>query len=280
MKPPADLRSIAVENLTVGRMEPVRFVEEAAAAGFGRVGLPLATATPQPLEHEILGRPPVIRAIKDALHRTNTRVFDVEAFVLSPQADIGAYRRVLETGVELGATHISAIGAQLAAMPAFPDPQQRVDLFGRLCEEAARFGLHVGVECMVYRDIPRVADALALIETAGSANTGLILDVLHLHRAGTTMDELAKLPPSRIAYAQLCGVAAGSPAVADLPKEARTARLHPDQGVAPVRAFLDALPDGTPLAVETPVAAEVAWPTAQRLRSAAAHALAFFRAIG
>ena len=108
---PIPLRSLAVENLTVGRMEPVRFIEEAGAAGFGAVGLPLATATPGPLMHEIVGRPEVIRAIKAALRATGVRVFDVEAFVLSPDARIESYRPVLEAGAELGASHISAIGA-------------------------------------------------------------------------------------------------------------------------------------------------------------------------
>jgi hypothetical protein len=37
-------------------MDPVHFIEEAAAAGFGAVGLLLAAATPKPLEHELLRR--------------------------------------------------------------------------------------------------------------------------------------------------------------------------------------------------------------------------------
>jgi hypothetical protein len=61
-------------------MDPVHFIEEAAAAGFGAVGLLLAAATPKPLEHEIVDRPEVIRATKAALQSTGVRVFDVEAF--------------------------------------------------------------------------------------------------------------------------------------------------------------------------------------------------------
>jgi hypothetical protein len=54
------------------------FIEEAAAAGFGAVGLLLAAATPKALKHEIVDRPEVIRAA--ALQSTGVRVFDVEAF--------------------------------------------------------------------------------------------------------------------------------------------------------------------------------------------------------
>jgi hypothetical protein len=41
--------------------------------------------------------------------------------------------------------------------------------------------------------------------------------------------------------------------------------------------ILDVLPEHTPLVIETPVAAEAAWPTARRLQSAAADAQAFFQ---
>ena len=83
MTPPTDLREVSVANLTIGRMDPVHFIEEAAAAG-----LLLATATPRPVEHEIVGRPEVIRATKATLQSTGVRVLDVEAFTLSPRADI------------------------------------------------------------------------------------------------------------------------------------------------------------------------------------------------
>jgi hypothetical protein len=80
MTPPTGLREVSVANLTIGRIDPVHFIEEAAAAGFGAVGLLLAAATPKPLKHEIVDRPEVIRATKAALQSTGVRVFDVEAF--------------------------------------------------------------------------------------------------------------------------------------------------------------------------------------------------------
>jgi sugar phosphate isomerase/epimerase len=182
-------------------MDPVHFIEEAAAAGFGAVGLLLATATPRPVEHEIVGRPEIIRATNATLQSTGVRVLDVEAFTLSPRADIETYRPALEAGAELGATHISAVGTQWLGNTDFLEPAQRVELFGRLCDEAARFNLHVGVEFMLYRDIRTWDDALAIIEAAGRPNAGLIVDVLYLFRAGTQPAELAGVPANRLAYA-------------------------------------------------------------------------------
>ena len=268
------LSALVVENLTVGRMEPVRFIEESAASGFGFVGLPLATATPVPLEHGIVGKPAVIAAIRAALQRTGTKVFDVEAFVLAPGMTMEDYRPVLEAGAELGARCISVIGAPVGG-PALP-PQGRIELFGALCEEAGRHGMRVGVECMLYRDVRTIAEALSLIEAAGLDDTGIILDVLHLHRAGIDAAEIAALPPARVAYAQLCDVEPGpAPALEALPTEARSGRLYPGYGIAALQAFLAALPEATMLAVETPVAADAGLPTSRRLQVAAEHARHF-----
>jgi sugar phosphate isomerase/epimerase len=103
------------------------------------------------------------------------------------------------------------------------------------------------------------------------------VDVLHLFRAGTQPAELAGVPANRLAYAQFCDAVAGPPAPADLPAEARSTRLHLGEGVIPLHDILDVLPEHTPLVIETPVAAEAAWPTARRQQSAAADAQAFFQ---
>lgn len=272
-----DLRQVSVANLTIGRISPVDFIEKAAAAGFGAVGLLMMSATAQPLQHEMVGRPDVMRAVKAALAAHDMRVFDIEAFILSPQTDFERMRPALAAGAELGATHISSIGTEFIGNTVFLEPAQRVDLFGRLCDEAAQFNLHVGVEFMLYRDIRTYDEALAMIEAAGRPNAGLILDLLHILRAKTTPADLATIPAHRVAYAQLCDAPDLSLGLEDLPIEARTSRLHLGDGVVPLDEILGVLPDGTPLVIETPVAAEATWSVEARLAAAAKNAQAFFQ---
>lgn len=274
--PPISTLSLA--NLTVGRTPQVDLVEAAAAAGFGKVGLLLMTATSQPLQHEVIGRPQAVRELKAALSDTGVRVFDVEAFVISAQTDLERFKPALALGAELGATHISSIGAEFASSSTFLSANQRVDLFGRLCEQAAQFGLTVGVEFMLYRDIRTWQDALQLVEAAGCANAGLILDLLHFHRAGATAAALAQIPAHRIAYAQLCDCARTSPSLESLPVEARTSRLHLGDGVIGIDSILDALPQELQLVIETPIATEAALSTRARALSAADRSRAFFQA--
>lgn len=272
-----DLSRLSLANLTVGRIPQQELARAAAAAGFGKIGVLLMTATVQPLQHELLGRPEVIRELKATLRDTGMRVFDIEAFVLSPETDLERFRPALELGAELGATHISSIGTEFRPGATYLTTAERIDLFGRLCDEAVQFGLSVGVEFMLYRDIRTFKDALQLIEAAGRVNAGLILDVLHFIRAGSKPSELALVPPSRIAYAQLCDGMHTQIATEALAQEARTSRRHLGTGQFPLQEILDVLPEDLQLVVETPVATEASWTAHERAKSAGMHALDFLR---
>lgn len=272
-----DLRRLSLANLTVGRTPQAELIHVAAAAGFGQVGLLVMTATAQPLQHEVIGRPEVIREVKAALRDTGVRVFDIEAFVLSPRTDLERFRPALELGADLGATHISSIGTEFGPDATFLTHDERIDLFGRLCDEAAQFGLTVGVEFMLYRDIGTWQDALQMIEAAGRANAGLILDVLHFFRAGAKPSDLLQVPAERIAYAQLSDCAAALLPVDRLAAEARTSRLHLGEGAVALNELLDLLPADLQLVIETPVAAEGSLTALERARSAAARTSDFFK---
>ncbi len=236
----------------------------------------LLSPTPQKLQHEIVGRPEVVRAVRSALHSHRMRCFDVEAFVLAPGADLERFRPALAVGAELGATHISSIGAEIIGGGATLEPAQRIDLFGRLCDEAASFGLYVGVEFMLYRDSPTGREALDLVEAAGRPNAGLIIDTLHLYRGQGTPADIAAIPAHRVAYAQLSDATRQSPALADLPAEARGSRLALGTGAIPLHEVLEALPPGIQIVVETPIKAEAEWSVVKRCESAARGARAFF----
>ncbi|RQR44829.1 sugar phosphate isomerase/epimerase [Burkholderia sp. Bp9140] len=276
MKASVEIRNMSLANLTVGRTPQAELVWAAAKSGFGKVGLLVMTATSHPLHHEVLGKPEVIREIKTALRETGVRVFDIEAFVLSPLTDLERFKPALELGAELGATHISSIGTELAPHATFLSRPQRIDLFGRLCEQAAGFGLSVGIEFMLYRDIRTWRDALDLVEAAGSSNAGLILDVLHFHRGGGTASDIGQIPAERIAYAQLSDCERIAPPLEGLAGEARTSRLHLGDGVIPLHGILGELPAQVQLVIETPVAAEATSSTLERAQSAAQNITAFF----
>jgi sugar phosphate isomerase/epimerase len=273
-----ELRDVAVANLTVGGgAAPVELIEAAAAAGLGKIGLLLHSPTSKPLTHEIAGRPEVIREIKAACSANGVGMFDVEAFLMSPSTDLNACRTLLATGAELGATHISAIGAELLNNSGtFFSTQQCIDFFGALCEAAQEYGLHVGVEFMKYRDVSTLDDALALLNAVNRPNAGVIFDVLHFHRTGGRPEQLDAVPPERIAYVQLCDAVKDSPPLEGLPVEARTSRLHLGDGVIPLDALLDRLPEHAPVAIETPVKADAELSIREKIKRSADATRRFF----
>jgi len=272
------LGQLSVANLTVFGGSPLTLIQAAAESGFGAVGLLLRSATPNPLSHEIVGKPEVVREIRAACGSTGVRVFDVEAFLLKANADVNAYHAALDIGAQLGATHISVVGSEWQVTETFLTDAERIDLFGRLCEAAAQFGLHVGVEFMLYRDVSTLQDALKLIDASGAANAGVILDVLHFHRTGVSLDEIAAIPRNRLAYVQLCDAVSTSPLVPNLAAEARGGRLYLGDGVIPIDRILNMLPSDVQLVMETPVAADAHLSAAEKVAHTAKTTKDFFAA--
>ena len=272
------LERVSLADLTVSDASPVELIESAAAAGFGAVGLLVRSATGKPVRHEIAARPQALRDIRAACAHTGVRVFDVEAFILARDVPIGDYLPLLALGAELGATHVSCIGAEYSGGSRPLRDAERVEKFAALCDAAARFGLHVGVEFMLYREIHTLGEALALIEDAGRPNAGVIVDALHLSRSGGSPDDVRDVAPHRIAYAQLCDAPALQPGLGGLAREARTDRLHLGDGALPLAALIRALPEDTQLVVETPVLADAPLPVTERVRNVGRKARAFLSA--
>jgi sugar phosphate isomerase/epimerase len=64
-------------------------------------------------------------------------------------------------------------------------------------------GLAVLVEFVPTGTIPDLATAWKLIETAGAANLGLVVDSWHFFRSGSSLDQLRRIPGARIGCIQL-----------------------------------------------------------------------------
>ena len=80
----------------------------------------------------------------------------------------------------------------------------------------------------------------------------MLVDALHLDRSGAAPADIARIPPSRITFAQLCDARKWTGPRTDelLLQEARTARLPAGTGDLPLFAFLDALPPGLEIEYE------------------------------
>ncbi|MBW0089402.1 sugar phosphate isomerase/epimerase [Pseudonocardia sp. KRD-184] len=210
---------------TVLDLSPGDAVECAAAAGFPLAGVRIADPRTQ------------ARGVAEALRRTGTRLLDVEVVRLAGPLT-GAQRGLAETAAGLGARFLLTVSED-------PDESATVD---RLAELAALMGgrTRVALECMAFTAVRTRAAAERIARAVPGAV--VLLDPLHLHRAGDRLDDPAD--PALTGYAQLCDVADPARVPADLAHEARHDRLPPGRGGLPLAAFVAGLPAGLPLSVE------------------------------
>jgi sugar phosphate isomerase/epimerase len=123
------------------------------------------------------------------------------------------------------------------------------------------------LEPMPWVEVSSVAKALRVLDGAGRANSGLLVDAIHFFRAGDRVAELAALPGRYLHYAQFCDARRERPAdMPELIRQARADRLMPGEGGLDLAGLVRALPGELPLSLEIPYARPM--PALERARRA------------
>lgn len=240
------MKPLGVAHLTALALAPADLVRQAAGAGFSTVGLRLHPATAGGLCYPLDAA--ARRALKALLAAEGVGVNDIEFVELTPGLDIAALLPLLEAGAELGAASLTVSGddAQFSRL---------IDHYGQLCGLAAGFGLRVDLEFMRWRAVGNLAQARYIVEGAGQANGGILVDALHLFRSGGDVAMLAEVDPRWLRAVQLCDAPLQAPPEAGIIREAREGRLPPGQGQLPLADLLAAMPKGVGVSVEMPYGA-------------------------
>jgi sugar phosphate isomerase/epimerase len=127
---------------------------------------------------------------------------------------------------------------------------------------------------MPWTSVRSLAEARLLVEAVNHPNGRILVDAIHLDRAGEGEADLAGVEPSRLAYFHLCDAPRERPAdMATMLHQARTARLPPGEGGLDLSGMLAALPADMPIGVEVPMR-ERAEPAAGRAAALLAATLA------
>ena len=258
-------RPISLAHLTVLDTTPPELVTVAAAAGFRTIGIRL-TATPSVgvPQYDILHEGPLLRETLLRLKDTGVSVLDTEFLRFEPEHPIGIPEGFLEVSARLGAKHVLVMSAE-------PEEARTIERFGELCDRAAQYGLHVGLEFAIYTGVRTLAHAVDVVAKSKRANASVLVDALHFSRSGGLPAHIGQVDPSFFRYAQICDASADMPGPTDAPaliREARTGRLLPGAGVLPLRELVAALPAGVPLAIEAPCRASADLPALERAKRA------------
>ncbi|MGP3937074.1 TIM barrel protein [Nonomuraea sp. KM88] len=242
----------SLAHLTALSLSPPDLVSAAADAGYRYVGLRMTRVTPHEPHHPLATDPALMRATKVRLAATGVEVLDIELARIPPEADPADLLRFLEAGAELGARHV------ICQLPD-PDFARKADRFARLCELARPLGLTIDLEFPSWTQTGDLTQAVRVLRETRRPNAGILIDLIHFARSGSSVAELRDLPSEWFRFAHVCDAPAEAPdTLEEVVHAARFERLFPGEGGLDVHGILGALPPRIPYALEIPRATLVA----------------------
>ncbi|MEV6967100.1 TIM barrel protein [Hamadaea sp. NPDC051192] len=245
-------RDYSLAHLTALSLSPPELVDAAAEAGYRYVGLRLTKVTPQEPHYPLATDPALMRTTKVRLAATGIEVLDIELARIGPNEHPRDLMRFLEAGAELGARHV------ITQLPD-PDRSRKIDRYAELCQLAQPLGLTIDLEFPSWTETPDLTEATRVLRAAAQPNAGMLVDLLHFARSGSSIADLRELPPEWFHFAHVCDAPALVPATVEgVIHTARFERLFPGEGGIDVHGILAALPPTIPYALEIPRATLVA----------------------
>jgi sugar phosphate isomerase/epimerase len=236
---------ISLAYLTVDGATPEEHVVAAAGAGFDAAGLRIKPPTHLADSQSLIGLGDATARLGDACRRYGIRPLDAEVMSLAADTGRAELTAMADTAAALGFRFVQTVVED-------EDLDRAADTLSSLAEIAAAAGLGVALEFMAFRPLSTLDSALRMVRNVDAENIGLLIDALHLDRAGGSIDDVAVIPADQIAMVQLCDAPAIAPTPEALVDEARNCRLHPGEGALPLNRLLDVLPDRLPLSLEVP----------------------------
>jgi sugar phosphate isomerase/epimerase len=237
---------LSIAHLTALPLNPPQLVQLAAHAGCTGCGLRLLPANPGGPAYPLMHDAPLLRETLARMQGTEVTVFDLEIVRLNEQFDVAPLQAFFELGQRLGARCMLVVGDD-------PDEARLTAKLAALCEAAAPYGLSTDLEFLPWTQVPNLSKALRVVRSAAQANSGVLIDALHLARSASTLEEVRAVPPAYLHYAQLCDGLRPAPTTTEaLIFDARCARLLPGEGHLPLAELLAALPADLPIALEIP----------------------------
>ena len=183
------LLDVTLSFHTLGEVDLETRCEAAAAAGLRKVGLSIRRTRVWLRDHpvaelaDLLGRHGIVVGELEVLRPLGAEPDEHEDFAL------GLAR-------ELAVPLIQAIG------PGAGGPGECAARLARLADRAADQGTTISLEFLPFTNVPTIAAAAELVDTADRANLGICLDAWHLYRSGGSVADVAGRWP-RVASIQL-----------------------------------------------------------------------------
>ena len=240
------MRPCVLHFLTVPDLTPVEAIHVAADAGYPFVSLRLQTPNANDAALPLLLDDALAREVAKASRSTGVGIAEVDILRLPIDAKADGLVRFIDRAASIGAKHLVAVGLDT-------DENKLTDIFAQACRLAAPYGMTVNLEPISWNAVSSLTQAHRIVHTAAQPNGGVLVDALHFHRMGESVDDLKTIAPEKLNIFHLCDAPLLGPVGVDaLRVEARTARQMPGEGQLKLAPLLQALPSHTLMSVEVP----------------------------
>ena len=233
-------------HLTVLSLTPPQVIDAAARAGYEYASLRVTRVTPTEPLYDLGRDRALMKQTKARMAATGIKIHDVELFRMDPALEPESFIPELEATAELGAQRI------IAQLPD-PDRVRAVDRFTRLCNLAKPLGIFVSLEFPHWTETGSLTEAARVVRAVKRPNAGILVDMLHMCRSRSSLEELAALPREWFRFAHVCDASREVPPTMEgIIRTARDERLFPGEGECGVREILACLPQDIPYSLEIP----------------------------
>lgn len=185
------------------------------------------------------------RALAEQVKAAGIGVLDVEPVWIPAGAVLNDdHRMIIDVGAELGARNLLVVSREA-------DPSRNAEALHQICERAEPAGMRAVLEFLMVSKVRSLSAALSIVEACAHPAAGILIDTLHLQRAGEGVSGIRELDPHLLPYAQFCdGDLNCDDNFAAYRTDAMDGRSAPGEGNLPLSDVLDALPVACPLSLE------------------------------
>tara|TARA_B100000686_G_scaffold338595_1_gene411341 strand:+ start:914 stop:1711 length:798 start_codon:yes stop_codon:yes gene_type:complete len=214
--------------------EPCTFVEVAAQAGWKGTGV---WFEPESWTDKTTNK--ISKRVEDS----GLTVVDMEVVRMGTSGDCG--ERLIEAAASIGAMNILTVSS-------FDSIEATAERLNELCALALPSDIRVCIEFMRFTSVRTLADALGVVQLVDYENVGILVDLIHVFRSGTTYNEIRETDASLFPYAQWCDAPAEPCGWSDreLVRDALDDRSIPGEGDMPVDEFELLFDISVPFSVE------------------------------
>ena len=214
--------------------DPARFVEVTAGAGWKATGVWFDQES---------WSSTTSREVKRRIDDNGVKAVDMEVIRLGRNFEKG--KALIDAAYEVGAKNILVVSS-------LHSTEETAEQLSHLCSLAKAGDITICLEFMKFTSVKNLSDALDVVKLVDAPNVGILLDLLHVVRSGTTFREIKACDPKLFPYAQWCDGTAQPVGLSDseLIIDALDDRLIPAQGKLDALKFESLFDTGIPFSIE------------------------------